>query len=203
MKGASRVRTSRTDPLLIRSVAAPGGGLIGMTFCPGKQQTGAASGTWARDLALDLAVIRDWGAVAVLTLMEAAELREYGVAHIGEAVEQLGMEWHHAAIPDADIPGRAFAKAWPESGLRLRQHLANGRNVVLHCRGGLGRTGMIAACLLAEMGVPPSEAVRRVRTARPGAIETAAQKAYVLATCAVAEFRAAADSPVAGRDLHR
>ena len=52
------VRTSATDPLRIDEVAAPprGGGRIGMTFCPGKRQRGAAMGVdWERDLAADLA----------------------------------------------------------------------------------------------------------------------------------------------------
>ena len=41
-----------------------------MTFCPGKRQRGAAIGDWERDLAADLARIADWGAAAVVTLME-------------------------------------------------------------------------------------------------------------------------------------
>jgi len=53
--------------------------------------------------------------------------------------------------------------------------------VLIHCTGGLGRSGMIAARLLVELGEEPRLAMQRVRAARPGAIETAAQEAYVLA----------------------
>ena len=53
--------------------------------------------------------------------------------------------------------------------------------MLIHCRGGLGRAGTIAARLLVELGMRPDEAVRRVRDARgPGAIETPAQEAHVL-----------------------
>jgi ADP-ribosyl-[dinitrogen reductase] hydrolase len=179
-------RTSVTDPLRISAVETPGGGRIGMTLCPGKQQAGAMNGTWARDLALDLAVIRDWGATAVLTLMEPDELQRYGAADIGAAVRKLGMEWYNTPIPDVHAPGTAFEALWPDIGMRLRQHLLAARPVLLHCLGGLGRTGTIAARLLAELGVPPAEAVRQVRKARPGAIETVAQENHVLSIQVVA-----------------
>ncbi len=51
--------------------------------------------------------------------------------------------------------------------------------VLLHCRGGLGRTGVVAARLLMEFGVPVKDAVRTVRAARPGTIETSAQERYL------------------------
>ena len=147
---AARARTSATDPLRIDEVAAPGGGRIGMTFCPGKRQRGAATGDWERDLAADLARIAEWGAAAVATLMEQHELERYGVAGIGEAVEALGMEWHHLPIPDVGVPDGLFEARWFYAGHRLRAHLLAGRRVLLHCRGGLGRTGMIGARLLVE-----------------------------------------------------
>ncbi|MFC7694897.1 tyrosine-protein phosphatase [Paeniroseomonas aquatica] len=121
----------------------------------------------------------------MLTLMEQAELAKYGVAGLGKAVKNLGMEWHHAPIRDVDIPGPAFEVCWPGAGAQLRAHLSEGRKVLLHCRGGLGRTGTIAARLLAELGVPAADAVRRIRKTRPGAIETPEQEAYALAIRAI------------------
>ena len=58
--------------------------------------------------------------------------------------------------------------------------LKNGQGIVVHCRGGLGRTGLIAAQLLIELGEMPSKALERVRAARPGAVETRQQEKYVL-----------------------
>ena len=172
-------KTSLTHPLRIDAVAAPGGGLIGMTFCPGKHQAGAFSGRWWRDLDFDLARIQEWGAASVVTLMEQHELAKYGVARIGEAVRALGMEWHHLPIIDVDVPRAPFEAGWLASGPVLRAHLGAGRRIVLHCLGGLGRTGTIAARLLVELGVPAEDAVSAVRAARAGTIETDAQMEHV------------------------
>ena len=51
-------RTSLSHPLQIAEVSAPGGGMVGITFCPGKHQRLAATGAWARDLQLDLEAIK-------------------------------------------------------------------------------------------------------------------------------------------------
>ena len=51
--------------------------------------------------------------------------------------------------------------------------------MVIHYRGGLGRTGTVAARLLVEFGMGPEEAIAAVRKARPGAIENAEQEDYV------------------------
>ena len=45
---------------------------------------------------------------------------------------------------------------------------------------GLGRTGTIASRLLVEFGTPPDEAIRQVRAARRGAVQTIQQERYVL-----------------------
>ena len=63
----------------------------------------------------------------------------------------------------------------------IGDRLRSGFDVVIHCRGGLGRAGTIAARLLVELGMRPDEAVHRVRDARgPGAIETPAQEAHLM-----------------------
>ena len=57
---------------------------------------------------------------------------------------------------------------------------AAGCDVLVHCRGGLGRAGTIAARLLVELGMEPETAIASVRAVRPGAIETSDQEKFVL-----------------------
>jgi ADP-ribosyl-[dinitrogen reductase] hydrolase len=183
------IRTSQTDPLRIAAVTLPSGlkDSIGITLCPGKKDSRVPSGAWARDLELDIAAIRDWGADVVLTLVEPHELTLLDVEGIGEVVRRHGMTWLHLPIRDASVPDTTFERAWLHEGRRLRTVLRRGGKVLVHCRGGLGRAGMIAARLLVEVGEAPSEAVRKVRAARPGAIETSGQEDHVR-SCQAADF---------------
>jgi ADP-ribosyl-[dinitrogen reductase] hydrolase len=169
-------RTSLTHPLLI----ADTGHGVGLTLCPGKTDAHAMSGAWQRDLTLDLDTIAAWGARALVTLVEPHELRLLGVTGLPEAA-RARFDWVHLPIPDGGVPDAAWETRWAEAGPALHRHLDAGERVVVHCRGGLGRAGLVAARLLVERGLPPDEAVRVVRAVRPGAIETAAQERYVAA----------------------
>lgn len=173
------IKTSTTHPLRMDELELAGGGTIGLTLCPGKKQPSAMTGAWDRDLATDLCEIARWGATAVVTLMEPGELDRLQVSHLGDAVEERGMDWYQLAIPDGGIPDASFEAAWLYAGYRLHRILAQGKKVLIHCMGGLGRTGMIAARLLIELGSSPEEAITRVRQARPGSIETRSQEHYV------------------------
>lgn len=158
---------------------ADGYGRIGVTFCPGKKDAGAMTGAWERDLDLDVQAIADWGAAAVVTLIEDHEFELLEVEGLGDAVRARHMDWLHLPIRDVSVPSPAFETSWKAAGEGLRARLRDGFDVVVHCRGGLGRAGMIAACLLVELGADAKDAIQNVRAVRPGAIETREQERYV------------------------
>lgn len=159
-------------------------GEIGFTACPGKTRN-AGAGT-QRSLAADLDAIAAWGAVAVVTLVTEQELLVLGVPMLGNDAAQRGLAWFHLPIDDFSTPDASFEQRWPEISNALHGHLRQRHRVLLHCRGGLGRSGMIAARLLVECGLSPTAAIEAVRAARPGAIETEAQEHAVLALAATA-----------------
>ena len=160
-------------PLDTYPVALPEtGGTIIITPCPGKRK---------RDLGLDLDQLKSMGAEAIVTMVQDRELDMLSVRDIGEKCEERGLTWLHCPIPDFDGPGAAFERAWVDAGPRAREILRRGGTVVSHCRGGIGRAGTVASRLLIELGAAsPEEALRRVRKARPGAVETWEQEQHVL-----------------------
>ncbi len=177
----SEVRTSGSHPLRIDEViAGEAGGRIGITFCPGKCGPSGSGYVWQRDLAADLDVVATWKPDAIVTLIEDHEFAMLGVTGLGDRIEQRGIKWHHLPIVDVRPPDARFEAGWDMCSPGLVEALRRGGRVLVHCRGGLGRAGMVAARLLVELGVPPQDAVAKVRAARPGAIETAEQLRYVL-----------------------
>jgi protein-tyrosine phosphatase len=133
-----------------------------------------------RALAIDLDAIRDWGAAAVVTLIESKELSLLEVERLGAEVCLRGMLWFHLPIVDVSVPDLRFEQQWAVRGEELRTILRGGRDILVHCRGGLGRAGTIAARLLVELGMEPGRAIAEVRAVRPGAIETREQENFVL-----------------------
>ena len=190
-------RTSRTHPLQIATIKVDevipdvlASAMLGITFCPGKVQPDGATGSWSRDLDADLDAIRAWGATPagpaiVVTLIEHHELDALKVSRLGKAVRERGMEWVHLPFPDGSAPGDRFETMWSEHGQALRRALRGGRSVLVHCKGGQGRAGTIAARLLVELGREPAAAVQDVRAARSGAIENEMQRQHVLAAQSV------------------
>ena len=163
---------------MISSVAVPGGGRIGMTICPGRRIRSLWLTDEERDLSADLRTIVSWPAAALVTLVERRELEAMGLEAFGQEARALGLEWHHLPIRDMGVPNARFEDQWQDTGPQLRRHLRQGRQIVLHCLAGLGRTGTIAARLLIESGITPGAAITLVRTARPGAIQSIAQERY-------------------------
>lgn len=179
-----QTRTSENSPLCIAAVTpGDGQGRIGITLCPGKTDPAGMSGPVERDLPTDLEAIRDWGATAVVSLVTDEEVDYLGVSDLEKEVLDRHMEWWHAPIPDGEPPDPTFERRWAVAGEAIRDRLRLGFDVLVHCKGGLGRAGTVAARLLVELGGRPDEAIRRMREVRPGAIENETQETHV-ARCA-------------------
>ncbi len=187
------IQSRGADPLRIDELAIPRfPGIIGMTSCPGRKRVfqrrevrdrgggddGIHEADRDSDLAADLAFIQTWGAEILLSLIEPQEYAAYGVERMRELIPE-GLLHLRLPIPDGSTPDASWEKSWESAGPKIRAILRRGGRVCVHCIGGLGRTGLVAARLLVELGVQPQEAIRMVRKTRPGAIETAAQEDYV------------------------
>jgi hypothetical protein len=148
-----------------------------MTFLPGKQADGVY-GRHHRTLGTDVADLRSkWEVDDFVLLVEDHELERFGVPDIAAAFADAGIELRRFPIVDMSVPtdANAFRRLIRDIVARLE----NGRNVVIACRGGLGRTGTVAACTLIAAGMAPGAATAVVRAARHGAIQTPEQEAYV------------------------
>lgn len=123
---------------------------------------------------MDMPNLLGWGPELVLTMVSEPELP----AWLPQVLEQHGVGWRHLPIADFGAPGADTAALWPEAAATAHVVLARGGRVLVHCRAGCGRSGMAALRLLIEAGEGPDPALRRLRAARPCAVETSAQLAW-------------------------
>ncbi len=171
---ADRLRASLTASTRLRvdflADARIGPGRVGLTVLPGRRD-------WRRNLGDDLVALREAGVSAIVCLVPHEELERYGVPGLLDAYAGAGFDLAHLPILDqmgASPATLAEAVAWIEARVEA------GRGVLVHCVGGLGRSGMIAAAWLRSRGASADEALAAVRAARgPRAVETAVQEACV------------------------
>src|SRR5262249_51849536 len=102
-------KTSLTHPLQIAAVSAgPRFGESGSRSAQANMTRARRPERGNRDLAVDLESIRDWGAAAVVTLLEPRKLNLLRMKYLGEEVLRRKMLWFHLPTIDASIPDEEF-----------------------------------------------------------------------------------------------
>jgi protein-tyrosine phosphatase len=164
-------------------------GRLGMTVLPGKHgaSTRYPGRVYAQDLSRDLAALGAAEVVLLALLVEDAELRRWGDERLDDEAARRGIDVRRHPMPDGGVP--ASLDEMDRILDELRQARGRG-NAAIACMGGVGRTGMVAACALVRGGMDPVAAIASVRRARhPQAVETALQEEFVRRYAARAQTR--------------
>jgi hypothetical protein len=125
--------------------------------------------------------VTDWrkaGINAVVSFLLPDEITEFDLKAEKELCEAQGIRFISFAIPDRKVPA---SKRDALTLVRdLKQLLVNGKNIGLHCRQSVGRSALIAACLLVSVGEEPSSAFARISAVRGGKVpDTTEQQQWV------------------------
>ncbi|CAA9505370.1 MAG: ADP-ribosylglycohydrolase family protein [uncultured Rubrobacteraceae bacterium] len=176
----TRTRNSESHPIRVDFLDEDATGLpgrLGMTILPGVRDPGR----WNRDLEDDLHRLKwHYAADALVTLLEREEFETYGVPGLPERTRQTGLEMVHFPIVDVSTPRKAQSDEYAALIDKILALLRAGKTVVVHCRGGLGRTGTVVASVLVALGRDPDDAIDAVRGVRSDrAVETPEQEEYV------------------------
>lgn len=170
--------TSDTHPLCVDWIpleSVPGS--LGVTFAPGKTDS-MGTLNWSRDLKKDVLALVSKGVHTVAPLIEDKELELLQIKTLVPTLESAGLRVVRHPIIDGSVPrDKAKFAAFVDG---LVEEIRAGRSVVVHCRGGMGRAGTAAACVLIRLGVEPEAAMARVRKHRKGAIENRTQEDFIL-----------------------
>ena len=118
------------------------------------------AGEWLQDEILGL---KQLGIAQVVSLLEFEEAKEVGLELEGEVCHQFDLMFSIFPIADRQIPNDERAAQFIS---QLYQQISQGYNTVIHCRAGIGRTGIIASALLIKQGLSVEQAIEKVSIAR-------------------------------------
>jgi len=118
------------------------------------------------------------GIDVAVSLLEPHEASQLDLLDEPQAAESNGIRFVSFPIPDRGVP--ASAPAARSLIADIARALDDGKNVAVHCRQGIGRSGMIAAGVLVASGISPERAVTVVSSARGLAVpETEEQRSWL------------------------
>ncbi|KAI9267392.1 protein-tyrosine phosphatase-like protein [Sporodiniella umbellata] len=162
-------------------------GNVYLSSCPGKKVrlSGPVKGRVSinRDLDLDLTRIESFGITMIVCCLDDYELYSLGVSwseYQAEAAKK-NIEIYRLPINDGGCPdSMSVMETTVES---INALLRQGSNVLIHCRAGIGRAGLVASCWLLEnfLCQTAEKAVSVVRSQRSvRAVETLKQANYII-----------------------
>jgi protein-tyrosine phosphatase/nicotinamidase-related amidase len=144
---------------------------IGMTILPGRKDR-------KRDLDEDIEAIKKENIKVVVCLISPDEFVSYGVTDLFDKYKKAGLHVKHVSIVDQGTPTFEEMKSLTSD---IHSAVTHNDKVLIHCVGGLGRTGLLAACYLKDYyKVSGKDAILKVRESRSvRAIESDAQEKFV------------------------
>jgi protein-tyrosine phosphatase len=129
------------------------------------------------------------GVGLVVSLLQAPEVRELGLEAEARLCEHNGIEFVSFPIPDRGVPPSLPNTRRLVDDLHTK--LRSGVGVAIHCRAGIGRSALIAGCVLLRLGVEVADVFPMLARARRLAVpDTRAQEEWLtqFSTKAVGTF---------------
>lgn len=166
------MRNSTTHPLYVSWIEVEGDkGALGMTLCPGKYQPVASTGSWDRQLEMDVDALVEMDVVRLISLVTDEDMRVLRVEALPQEVQSKGLTWNHLPFADTTAPDDAWMNEAMPVMARIITEIPEGSRVVVHCMGGLSRAGTFASIYLWMRGSEMEDAIATVRDIRsPNAI---------------------------------
>jgi len=113
----------------------------------------------------------------VVSLLEPHEVRELGLDQEAVLCRDHGIEFIAYPVPDRDVP--ASRRQTTALTRQVVSNIEAGHAVAIHCRTGIGRASLLAACVLICLGSDADAAFQRITRARGVAVpDTEEQRAW-------------------------
>jgi protein-tyrosine phosphatase len=119
------------------------------------------SGEWLRD---EIRGLSQLGVTTIASLLEPGEEVELDLASERTVAEEAGLAFLSFPIADRGVP--SATQEFHRFSARLANDVRAGRGVAVHCRAGIGRSGLAAAAVLVSLGHEPRDVFAMVSKAR-------------------------------------
>ncbi|WP_349263295.1 protein-tyrosine phosphatase family protein [Steroidobacter sp.] len=119
------------------------------------------AGEWAAD---EFAGLTKLGVTDVVSSLEPAEAGEIGLADEAAYCAAAGLRFHSYPVADRGVPSSPLSLS--RLSCQLYHLCAGGSGVVIHCRAGIGRSGLVTAAVLLHCGITVRDAFSAICKAR-------------------------------------
>jgi protein-tyrosine phosphatase len=101
---------------------------------------------------------------AVVSLLEPQEVQELGLREEADLCREAGIEFIAFPLPDRGVPD-SLSKTI-KMAQALADQMQDGKSVIIHCRAGIGRSALLAACVLVRAGVQADKVFEMIAASR-------------------------------------
>ena len=145
-------------------------GEIGLTILPGRKD-------YSRSIDEDLKQLKEYKVDTIIPLITDDEFDHFGVGELLEKYQEYDFNVKRLPIMDQLVSSHQEMKELIDY---LEERLQKNEKIVLHCVGGLGRSGLVAASYLKYKGRNAEDAINSVRKVRGvRAVESKIQEEFV------------------------
>ena len=147
-----------------------------ISSCPGYCKE---NGTSDERQSTHLDVMQSLGVGQVVALTPDDELDRLGLADMPRRIIDSGIAWLQVPVVNFSTPEADQLDAFMAAMAEVKAKVDQGQHILVHCRGGTGRAGKVAAVMLIHYGIAPDDAITMIRQQREGCIQTEEQEQFV------------------------
>ena len=158
--------------------ASPPKGMMTISSCPGYCKE---NGTSEERQSTHLEVMHSLCVDQVVALTPDDELDRLGLADMPQRIMDSGIAWLQVPVVNFSTPEADQLDAFMAAMAEVKSKLDQGQHILVHCRGGTGRAGKVAAVMLIHYGIAPDDAITMIRQQREGCLQPEDQEQFVRA----------------------
>ena len=152
-----KFRHIKTDTIFDENIIRSINFKIGMTICPGKTQIKSGF-EWRRDIKIDLDLIKQHNVDVIVTLLSKKDVVRLKIESMFDEIRKRGMQSIWYDIDDGTCP--KDEELWKKYAADVGDKLVKeNKNVLVHCMGGLCRTGAFVLTVLKYLKLIDDESI--------------------------------------------